>query len=142
MTRSRVEFGEVDRCGHCSAFQPSYLGAMANFFTAGAAVARRRRGYLRLGDLILDEQFTAQRVTRLFETSASKSAKADAALIIFAGSIARYRAQPTDWSPEPEASLVRGLVGDDFDAIRNSAAKLVHLHWHLIEALAQGAEAA
>ena len=53
-----------------------------------------------------------------------------------------YRAQPTDWSPEPEASLARGLAGDDFDAISNSAAKLVHLHWHLIEALAHSAEAA
>jgi hypothetical protein len=115
---------------------------MPNFFTAGAAIACRRRGYLRLGDLILDEQFTPDRVARLFETSASKSAKADAALIILAGSIARYRAQPTEWTLEPTASLARALVGADFARISTEATKVVHRHWRLIEELALGAEAA
>lgn len=115
---------------------------MSNFFVAGTVVACRRCGYHRVADLIRNEQLTAEQIARLLSASASKSVKETTALVILAGSIAKYRAAPAAWSPEPEASLARELVGADFARVSAEAAKLVHRHWRLIEKLAAGAAVA
>jgi hypothetical protein len=114
---------------------------MPNFFVAGAVVACRRRGYHRVADLIRGEQLTPERIGGLFSASASKSVKETTALAILAGSIAKSRAAPAAWSPEPAASLARELVGADFARVSAEAANLVHRHWRLIEELAGGAAA-
>jgi hypothetical protein len=50
-----------------------------------------------------------------------------------------WKASSNDWSPEPEASLARGLIGADFAHVSDTAARLVSKHWLKIEALAHGA---
>jgi len=115
---------------------------MDRFFRSGAAVAARVLKYPRVASLIVDDDLSAERVVRLFRLSASKKAKRDAAIIIFAGSVAWYRGKRGAWSAEPVASLVRGLIGDEFNHASNAATRLVREHWSEIEQLANGAEAA
>ena len=88
--------------------------------------------------MIVDEQMTPERIARLFASSASKNAGRNVALIVLAGSVARYRAQPQDWSAEIERGLAGRLAGSDLSAISEAAAKLVTKHWTEIEALAVG----
>ena len=115
---------------------------MDRFFSAGAATAARVLRYPRFAGLIVDDDLSAERIVRLFRSSASKKAKRDAAIIIFAGSVAQHRANREAWSAEPVASLVRGLIGDEFNHASNAATKLVKDHWPQIKELARGAEAA
>jgi len=107
--------------------------AQNNFTNAGCAVAARSLGYARAVEMIVDEQMTPERIARLFASSASKNAGRDVALIVLAGSVARYKAQPQDWSAEIERSLANKVAGPDFRAISEAAAKLVAKHWTEIE---------
>jgi len=111
---------------------------MDRFFRSGAAVAARVLKYPRVASLIVEDDLSAERVVRLFRLSASKKAKRDAAIIIFAGSVAWYRANREAWSAEPVASLVRGLIGDEFNHASNAASHLVRDNWPEIEELAGG----
>jgi hypothetical protein len=73
--------------------------------------------------MIVDEQMTPERIARLFASSASKNAGRDVALIVLAGSVARYRAQPQDWSAEIERSLANKVAGP----VANDALAAEHL---------------
>jgi hypothetical protein len=126
--------------GHRSAFQLSYLGAMANFFAAGAAIACRVLKYEHAAQLIVDRGLEAHEIRRLLASSASKTWKRDVSLIIVAASVARWKAAPDKWSGDIEAVIARELVGSDFMSVSDAAARLGKARWSEIEALA-GAEA-
>jgi hypothetical protein len=115
------------------------ISMLSRFFCVGASLATRSIGYARAADLILADGLTAERIVRLFSSSASKSWREDAAMIVLCGSISRYRAAPQSWSPELEATLARGLIGDAFDDFSDAATRFVSGNWSAIERLALGA---
>ena len=78
-----------------------------------------------MSEAILDEQLGPQRIAAVFKLSACKTAKADCAFVLLAGSVAKYRSAPSAWSAEPEAAICRALVGDDFQRVSDEAAKFV-----------------
>lgn len=116
--------------------------ASCRFTIAGCAVAAKALGYDRVGDLIVAQGMGPHAVVRLFRSSASKTWKRDAALIVLSGSVARYKAAPVSWGPEPTATLARDLIGDDLGAISDTATRLVREHWPAIQDLVGGEAAA
>jgi hypothetical protein len=115
------------------------ISMLSQFFCAGGSLAARSIGYARAADLILADGLTAERIVRLFSSSASKSWREDAAMIVLCGSISRYRASPQSWNPEPEATFARGLIGDAFGDVGDAATRFVRANWSAIERLAHGA---
>jgi hypothetical protein len=111
-------------------------------FSAGASVAAKSLRYIRLSETIMEEQLGPERIARVFQLSACKTARTDCAFVILCGSVSKYRAHRETWSPEPEATIARTLVGGDFALISEQATNFVAKHWREIEALAVGAEAA
>jgi hypothetical protein len=96
---------------------------------AASAAAARALGYRGLADLIEIEQLSPQRILALFKLSMSDRASHDCAVVLFAGSIARYRAAPQGWNghlasePNPAAA---------FGKTSREAARLVARHWQAI----------
>jgi hypothetical protein len=80
---------------------------MCQYTIAGSAAAAERIGYPHVAALITEEQMGPEQIARLFTLSASKQAGRHAALIILAGSINRYRAEPEGWSGDAERTLAR-----------------------------------
>jgi hypothetical protein len=80
---------------------------------AGAAIAARALGYRGLADIIVEEHLGPERIALLFLLSASKTRGRDLAVIITAGAIARYSAQPYGWSGEVEEAIAREALGRD-----------------------------
>jgi hypothetical protein len=101
------------------------VSTLSRFFSAGASLAARSLKYVRLSEVILDEQLGPERIAAVFKLSACKTAKADCAFVLLAGSVAKYRSAPSAWSAEPEAAICRALVGDDFRRVSDEAAKFV-----------------
>ena len=101
------------------------LDALSFLFSAGASLAARSLKYVRLSEAILDEQLGPERIAAVFKLSACKTAKADCAFVLLAGSVAKYRSAPSAWSAKPEAAICRALVGDDFRRVSDEAAKFV-----------------
>ena len=118
------------------------VGRLSRTFSAGASIAAQSLKYVRLAETIMEEQLGPERIAMVFRLSACKTAKADCAFILLSGSISKYRTAPVGWSAQPEDSLCRSLVGNDFDLVSNEAAKFIAKHWLHIEALAGSAEAA
>ena len=73
----------------------------------GCASAASHLGYPDVAALILEESMGPERIAVLFKLSASEQAWRHAALIILAGGISRYRAEPLGWSGEVEQRLAR-----------------------------------
>jgi hypothetical protein len=102
---------------------------------AASAAAAHALGYHGLGDLIEVEQLSPQRILALFKLSISERASHDCAVVLFAGSIARYRAQPRGWDGHLEEQLaIEALASEPnptaaFDRTSKEAAKLVAKHW-------------
>ena len=115
---------------------------LARYFAAGASLAARSIRYHRAADMILADQLTAERIVRLFSSSASTKWRQDAAMIVLCGSISEYHASPQIWRPEPLASLARGLTGDAFAELSDAATRFVRQQWVEIGLLAAGAVAA
>ena len=115
---------------------------LARYFASGASLAARSIRYHRAADMILADQLTAERIVRLFSSSASTKWRQDAAMIVLCGSMAEYSASPQAWRPEPSASLSRGLTGNAFVEVSDAAMRFVHQNWFEIEALAARAVAA
>ena len=46
-------------------------------------------------------------------------------MIGLCGSSSRSRAAPPSWSPEPDATFARGLIGDAFGDVSDVAARFV-----------------
>jgi hypothetical protein len=91
-------------------------------FAAGAAIAARSLGYRGLADIIVEEHLGPEHIALLFDLSASKTRDTELAVILTAGSIARYNVQPYGWSGGVEEALAR-------EALRRDAAmreKLSH----------------
>jgi hypothetical protein len=80
---------------------------MCQYTVAGSAAAAESIGYPHVAALITEEQMGPEQIARLFTLSASKQAARHAALIILAGSINRYRAEPEGWSGDVERKLGR-----------------------------------
>jgi hypothetical protein len=82
--------------------------------TAASAAAARALGYRGLAALIEAEQFTPQRIARLFGCSASRTAARDCAVVLLAGAIGRYRDCPAGWDGEDERALalLKVLAGE------------------------------
>jgi hypothetical protein len=118
------------------------VAALCRFFSAGGSLAARSLKYVRLAETIMEEQLGPERIATVFRLSACKSARADCAFVLLSGSISKYRAAPGGWSAQPESSLCRSLVGNDFDLVSKEAATFIAKHWLRIEALAGSAEAA
>jgi hypothetical protein len=109
------------------------VGRVSRTFSAGASIAAQSLKYVRLAETIMEEQLGPSLSCRPTAGTPSRSAS---------GSISKYRAAPVGWSAQPEDSLCRSLVGNDFDLVSNEAAKFIAKHWLHIEALAGSAEAA
>jgi hypothetical protein len=102
---------------------------------AGCAAAASGIGYPHFAALILAERMTPEHIARLFTLSASKQAGRNAALIVLAGAISRYRAEPVGWCGDVERKLAREALARehpnliDFDGLLNEisakAARLV-----------------
>ena len=81
----------------------------------------------------------------LFQLSMSETASHDCAVVLFAGSIARYRAKPQGWDGHLEEQLVlEALAGEAdpataFGKTSKEAAKLVAQHWAAIDSRATAA---
>jgi len=118
------------------------ISALNRLFSAGASISAKSLKYVRLSEAILDEQLGPERIAAVFRLSACKTAKADCAFVLLAGSNSRYRGSPANWSGEPERALCRTLVGGDFALVNDQATKFVAKHWLAISSLAHGAEAA
>jgi hypothetical protein len=118
------------------------IDTLAKHFAAGAAIAAKSLKYVSLAQTILDEQLGPKRIAAVFRLSACKTARADCAFILLAGSVSKYKSSPQHWGPEPEAGLCRALVGHDFRRVSDEATKFVAKRWREIEALAHGAVAA
>ena len=86
----------------------------------------------------MDEQLGPERIATVFRLSACKTARADCAFILLAGSVAKYRSAPSAWSAEPEAAICRALVGHDFRRVSDEAAKFVRANGLCIAELAGG----
>ena len=112
------------------------------FALAGASLAGRKLKYPSLAAAIFEQGLEPQAIARLFKLSAGKRARADCALVILSGSVSKYRAHRETWTPEPEATLAKELVGPDFARVSDAAAKFVAKRWSEIEELAGGAAAA
>jgi hypothetical protein len=76
----------------------------------GCAAAADHLGYHHFAALILEEGMGPERIALLFQLSASEQAWRHVALIILAGGISRYRAQPEGWSGEIEQRLARAAL--------------------------------
>jgi hypothetical protein len=111
-------------------------------FPAGASVAAKSLKYVCLAETILEEQLGPERIATVFRLSACKTARADCAFILLAGSVSKYKSSLRLWSAEPEATICRALSGNDFALISDQAAKFVAKHWPVIQELAHGAAAA
>jgi hypothetical protein len=110
---------------------------MDSAFCAGASLAAKSLRYERVAELILADGLDAYGVVRLFALSASKSSSADAALILLAGSVARYRHDPSAWSGEPERSMAEELLGKDrarFQRLAARASTLIVKNWEQMAA--------
>ena len=118
------------------------LGMFSRTFSAGASVAAKSLRYIRLSETIMEEQLGPERIATVFRLSACKTAKADCAFLLLAGSVSKYKSAPHLWSAEPEATICRALVGNDFALVSDQAAKFVAKWWSEIEELAGGAAAA
>jgi len=112
---------------------------MTAAFVVGAASAARALGYRRAAAIIESEKLDAEGVINLFSFSAPKARWRDAALILLAGSVVRYRSQPEGWSSEPERRLVldllcqHGLDEDHLKCVTKRASALVAKTWPQIE---------
>jgi hypothetical protein len=110
------------------------LKARMNAFPAGAAIAARSLGYASLASLIVSERLEAEQIARLFMLSASRSRARDLTVILSAGAIARFKANPKGWSGETERQLARQAMarqGEDLnlDELSGRAATLVKQCW-------------
>jgi hypothetical protein len=112
------------------------------FMIAGCAIAAQLVGYPRIAQMIVEDALGTEAIVRLFQSSASKTWRHDCALIVLAGSVARWKASPDKWSGEVEAAIARELVGADFQRVSDASARLVAARWLSIQELAHGAEAA
>jgi len=111
---------------------------MSGFTLAGATIAAQSLGHPQSAELIWAEAMTPQRIVSLFRQGASKNARRDAALVLLAGSVARYHSDPEGWSGEPEATLAHGLVGKSFGLVSSRATRIVELNWSRIEEMVRG----
>jgi hypothetical protein len=98
---------------------------------ASAATARSL-GYNGLASLIETERLSPSHIATLFDSSASKTAARDLCLILLAGGVARYRADPQHWDGGTiERDLALNALADLPDpagavgALAAKAAKLV-----------------
>lgn len=62
--------------------------------------------------LIETEGLSPSRIATIFDHSASKTAARDLCLILFAGSVASYRAAPRDWDGTVERDLALNALAD------------------------------
>jgi hypothetical protein len=76
----------------------------------GCAAAASRLGYHHFAALILEERMRPGHIASLFKLSASPQAGRHAALIILAGGLSRYRAEPLGWSGDVERKLARAAL--------------------------------
>ena len=84
-----------ERLFFCAPFCATEVNASATL--AASAAAARDLGYDGLADMIEAEQLSPERILALFKLSMSKRASHDCAVVLFAGSSARYRAAPQGW---------------------------------------------
>jgi hypothetical protein len=98
----------------------------------GCAAAASRLGYHDVAALILEEGMSPERIAVLFKLSASEQAWRHAALIILAGGISRYRAEPEGWSGEVEKRLAR-------EALHRKHPKALDFEYLLAEVSAEAA---
>jgi hypothetical protein len=116
------------------------VGMLSRTFSAGASISAHSLKYARLAETIMEEELGPERLARVFRLSACKTAKVDCAFVLLCGSISKYRAAPAVWNTEPESSLCRNLIGDDFDRTSDAATRFVKANWLAIQELANGVE--
>jgi hypothetical protein len=93
----------------------------------GCAIAAECIGYHHFAGLILEERMRPGHIASLFRLSASPQAGRHAALIILAGGISRYRAEPEGWSGDIERALTREALEREQPKVRDLDALLAEL---------------
>ena len=93
----------------------------------GCAAAAEHIGYYHFAALILEERMRPGHIASLFKLSASPQAGRHAALIILAGGLSRYRAEPLGWSGDVERKLAREALERERPNIRDLDALLAEL---------------
>ena len=93
----------------------------------GCAAAAERIGYHHFAALILEERMRPGHIASLFKLSASPQAGRHAALIILAGGLSRYRAEPEGWSGDIERALAREALEREHPNVRDLDALLAEL---------------
>lgn len=108
---------------------------------AASAAAARALHYPGLAALIETVGLSPNHVATLFDMSASKSAAHDCAVIVLAGAVGRYRADPKGWDGgAAERDLALNALALELDPAAAvglagaKAAKLVARHWQAIAA--------
>ena len=118
------------------------IDPLAGYFSSGASLAAKSLRYVGLSATIMEEQLGPEPIARVFRLSACKTARMDCAFVILCGSVSKCRAHLETWSPEPEATIARTLVGGDFALVSDQATKFVAKHWLEISTLAGASMAA
>jgi hypothetical protein len=93
----------------------------------GCAAAAERIGYHNFAVLILEERMRPGHIASLFKLSASPQAGRHVALIVLAGGLSRYRAEPLGWSGDVERKLAREALEREHPKVRDVDALLAEL---------------
>jgi|SoimicMinimDraft_3_1059731.scaffolds.fasta_scaffold57354_1 hypothetical protein len=112
---------------------------------AASAAAARALDYRGLADMIEIEQLSRERILTLLKLSMSERASHDCAVVLFAGSIARYRVQQRGWDGHLEEQLAIEALASEanptaaFSKTSKEAARRVARHWQAIAGNPAGA---
>jgi hypothetical protein len=103
--------------------------------TIAMSVAARAVGFHAVAEIIERDNLSPEGVARLFRLSARFDRKRAAAIVILAGTVARYSADPSHWQDRGERELALSLIERfRFAEIDRLAVQLVRRHWGEISA--------
>jgi hypothetical protein len=102
-----------------------------------SAIAARHLGYSGLADTILADELTPSAIARLFSLSASHDAGRVCAIVLIAGSTARFNSCREGWNGDLERDLAMQLLGTEtlLAEADRQAVGIVKRHWREISLL-------
>jgi hypothetical protein len=100
---------------------------------AAMAVAARACGYRAIGDAIAAKSLSPESVLRLFRLSAARDRDRAAAVVILAGTVARFSADRQRFKDRGERELALSLIAPwQFAEVDRQAVRIVRAHWREI----------
>ena len=101
--------------------------------TIASSLAAADLGYAGIAQLIIEQQLSPGAIARLFANGISRDRGRVCAVVLLAGSTARFNAHREGWNGDLERELAIAEVGEaGFAAASKQAVKLVQNHWHEI----------